>query len=642
MNNGKYDNIPLECIRPSTTNPRKDFNPEKLAELAANIQQVGLAQPILVRPIARVEGSIVQFEIVAGERRFRASKLANTVTIAAVIKDLTDVEALRMQVVENLHRRDLHELEEAEGYEQLMKPQKDGTPGYTADELAEMTGRSKSYIYGRLKLCALEPSARKVFYDAGMSPSDALIVARIPVPSLQAKFAKEIAKGDRNGDPLSHREVLARLHRDYMLELKTAPFKTTDDKLLMKVGACTTCPKRTGNQAELFSDVKSADICTDPVCFQAKRNAWSVIQIKRAKEAGQTVIEGADAKKVFPHQYSPNHPTENFKTPDSVCYDDSKNRTYGQLAKLANVATVVVKNPHDSAVVELIKVDDIKSALKEMGVVKSSSASSSNAEQVKKAKAETAFRTEVFAEVRANAAANGWTDADWHVIAETMLRGLETNDFRMLLKILDWDESLGTWEGKKQLAEKVQSLSMQELSAVLLAASLINEVRAGTYNTAKPEDLLAAAGRHGVDVEKIRARLKAEEKAKADAKKKPAAKKAVAKPAKSMLDAFQESIDKRTKAETKKAQAKPAKSKPVAKAVVPAAAAPAAQTQLLNPAAAWPFPSAAQSAAKKATKTAVAKTTGKSATKPKAADNASQTPVLTPAAAWPFPIGAKP
>ena len=155
-----FETIPLECIRASKTNPRKHFNPELLADLAASIRQLGLAQPILVRPIARdlIDNSPVRFEVVAGERRFRASHLAGYQTILAVVRDLSDAEALELQVVENLQRADLHPLEEAEGYEVLMKAH-----DLSAEQLADKVGKSKAYIYARLKLCALVPFARNEF-----------------------------------------------------------------------------------------------------------------------------------------------------------------------------------------------------------------------------------------------------------------------------------------------------------------------------------------------------------------------------------------------------------------------------------------------------------------------------------------------
>ena len=117
-----------------------------------------------------------------GRRRRGANKLAGKTTVPAIVRNLSDAEALEIQVIENLQRQDLHPLEEAEGFEVLMREN-----GYTADVMAEKTGKSKAYIYASLKLCALEPVPRAVFYSGRLNKSTALLVARIPIKSLQEK-----------------------------------------------------------------------------------------------------------------------------------------------------------------------------------------------------------------------------------------------------------------------------------------------------------------------------------------------------------------------------------------------------------------------------------------------------------------------
>lgn len=105
--------IPLNRIQESKTNPRRTFDEAKLAELAANIRQHGVLQPVLVRPLPDSEDGF--FELVAGARRYRASKLAKRETIPATVRELTDTECLELQLIENLQRADVHELDEARG-----------------------------------------------------------------------------------------------------------------------------------------------------------------------------------------------------------------------------------------------------------------------------------------------------------------------------------------------------------------------------------------------------------------------------------------------------------------------------------------------------------------------------------------------
>src|SRR5207302_1611154 len=113
--------IPLEKICESKTNPRTQFDPTKLAELAENIRQHGVLQPILVRPLPK--GAADTYELVAGARRYRASKLARRESIPATVRELTDAQALELQVIENVQRVDVHPLDEAQGYAALIELQ---------------------------------------------------------------------------------------------------------------------------------------------------------------------------------------------------------------------------------------------------------------------------------------------------------------------------------------------------------------------------------------------------------------------------------------------------------------------------------------------------------------------------------------
>src|SRR5258708_4555206 len=106
--------IPIARIRESKTNPRRFFDEAKLAELADNIRQHGVLQPILLRPLP--EGEVGTYELVAGTRRYRASKLAKRESIPATLRELTDAQALELQVIENVQRVDVHPLDEAQGF----------------------------------------------------------------------------------------------------------------------------------------------------------------------------------------------------------------------------------------------------------------------------------------------------------------------------------------------------------------------------------------------------------------------------------------------------------------------------------------------------------------------------------------------
>jgi ParB family transcriptional regulator, chromosome partitioning protein len=140
--------IPLTTICESKTNPRSHFDESAMAELAANIKQHGVLQSVLLRP--HPNGESGTYELVVGSRRFRASKLARRETIPATIRELTDTQVVELQLVENLLREDVHELDEANGYAAL---QQLNPNNYTVETIALKVSRSPAYVNG---LCSRE------------------------------------------------------------------------------------------------------------------------------------------------------------------------------------------------------------------------------------------------------------------------------------------------------------------------------------------------------------------------------------------------------------------------------------------------------------------------------------------------------
>jgi ParB/RepB/Spo0J family partition protein len=286
----QYGNFAINSIRPAANN-RQRFDPLKMAELAASIKAKGVIQPIVIRPIDSDDNPAIKYEIVAGERRWRASQIAELETIPAMVRHLSDKEAKEFQVLENLQREDVHPIEEAEGYQELMLKH-----GYTADELAEQVHKSKAYIYAKLKLCDLSLDARQAMFDEKINASIALLIARIPVPALQAKAMKEVTNNGGRSEPMSYRAAQEHIKNTYMLDLDKAPFPINDAKLIAIVGACTKCPKLTSNQPEVFPDLAGKKICTDPDCFAEKRAANDGRRVIEAHKKGIPVLERDDSE----------------------------------------------------------------------------------------------------------------------------------------------------------------------------------------------------------------------------------------------------------------------------------------------------------------------------------------------------------
>lgn len=299
----------LDDIRISKTN-RKHFNEETLARLAENIQRVGILQAIIIRPVTPTHNEPEHFEIVAGERRYRAAKIAGLTTIPVKVRHLSDRDAAEIQILENIQREDPHEMEEAEGFQSLML-----NYAYTADQLAEKIGKSRSHVYSRLKLCSLAIGCRDQFLDRKFSASIALLISRIPVPELQIKAMEEILNPSNGAEPMSYRFAHHHIQHRYMLDLGDATFPIKDAKLLAAAGSCISCPKRTGNDPIIFADV-DPNICTDPDCFSEKIAANAAKKITWANKNGIEIIEGEEAEKLT--QIAKYNPQSEFVTEEIV------------------------------------------------------------------------------------------------------------------------------------------------------------------------------------------------------------------------------------------------------------------------------------------------------------------------------------
>ncbi len=161
---GDQIQLPVDTIKPGPLNPRQSFSPPELEELANSIREKGLVQPLIVRPMP--DGR--HYEIVAGERRWRAAQIAGLHKLPVVIRSLTDQEALELAIIENVQRTDLNAIEEAGGYQELM-----GRFGYTQDELSQIIGKSRSHLANMLRLLKLPEGVQKLVQEGDLSPGHA-------------------------------------------------------------------------------------------------------------------------------------------------------------------------------------------------------------------------------------------------------------------------------------------------------------------------------------------------------------------------------------------------------------------------------------------------------------------------------------
>jgi ParB/RepB/Spo0J family partition protein len=299
----------------SPTNPRRrrGLDIDSLRTLADSLATHGLMQPIIVRPLPgqRLEETAgidprPAYEIIAGERRWRAAQLADLPTMPMLVRHLSDSQVLELQLVENIEREDLDAMEEAEGFALLRDKL-----GYTVDQIAERIGKGKgaSYVRKTMKLLDLSPESREAMYEGHLGRSTGLLVARYPAER-QAEIVKYIkaqaTKTKTGSDPAPFRVIATALYTRFNTVLSGAAFDPEDLELVPAAGACSACPKRTGFHQDLFGDADQTgdDSCTDADCFASKKEAHVAIVRRNAQAEGCAVIEGEDATKLKPWQHA--------------------------------------------------------------------------------------------------------------------------------------------------------------------------------------------------------------------------------------------------------------------------------------------------------------------------------------------------
>jgi ParB/RepB/Spo0J family partition protein len=560
---GTFELIPLDNIRVSPLHlqglRRARFDHEALLQLAANIQAIGVQQPIVVRPVP-VKGH-VRFEIVCGERRYLAADRAGLAHIPAIVRDLTDEATLEVQLSENIERESLHPLEEGQGFRELMDMKR-----IDAAAVGALFGKSRAYVYTRTKLLDLCAPAREALQKGEIDASKALLLARIHGEKLQAKALKIVLE---EGRWYSYKRLFEKLRDGFMIKLHTSPFNADDTTLTTKqhqpLPACVDCPHRSGNDPELLEALENdADVCTERACFDLKSAAYFRRLRADAEAAGAKILSGEDAKGAVPSQY---HTVSNagyvnlndecgdieFSEPEPKqekgesdeefgercdAYDERSCSftppTYRQVIGEVVADDTVLAEGKQGALIELVPVDAVVKALKAKGIkpgkhryrlpdsnsVGSASPSperqaqlaAERAKEEEQEKIETEYRSRLFKEIWAK-----WKGPfkrpDLERIADQVCEG--------------------DWYAENPAADlmpkpgKIASLTEAELLRVIACGLFAHECD-DLYD--KPGQMLEAAQRFKIDAKKIRAQVISELKPTAAPKPdKPAAKKKAAK-----------------------------------------------------------------------------------------------------------------
>jgi ParB/RepB/Spo0J family partition protein len=271
--------------------PNYRLHYDGVQEMADSMKKVGVLQKPIVRPRKHKDGG---FELVFGYKRRAAAKLAGLATLRCELRQLTDEEVYAARLVENLQRSNPHPMDEARCLQDMI-----ANRSYTVERIADETGKPTRYIRERLQLCQLSAKCQKALDADEITLGVALVLARIPQAKLQDEALDDCA-ADGDNACVSVARAVELVRDDFMLKLTDAPFDRADPDLLKKAGACTVCPKRTGNQTELFADVKNHDLCTDPACFREKGTAYlkQVVAGDKGKRKLK-VLNAEGAKKTF-------------------------------------------------------------------------------------------------------------------------------------------------------------------------------------------------------------------------------------------------------------------------------------------------------------------------------------------------------
>ena len=512
--------IKLEQIAESKTNPRSHFDETALAELAASVRQHGVLQPVIVRP--HPSGTRDAFELVVGSRRFRASKLARRETIPATVRELSNSQVMEVQLVENLLREDVHELDEAAGYTAL---QRLNPNVYTVEIIAQKVGRSPAYVSGRLQLENLVDEAKRAFRAGKLAVSHAFEIARLQ-PKDQQRALRECfpehrsvaaALKDGNAQAITVRELRAWIEMEIHLDLANAPFNAEDAGLLPSAGSCAKCPKRTGNNPLLFPETGlKKSTCTDRECYERKVAAFVQLRVTPLETEGERVLRVSRA------------PAWQANRPANVLYEGQFRRAKQSGECPTTKPAVLVDGKNAGTVFHLCQNEKCPVH----AVV--TRYQPTPQEQDRRRKEKLAERVEKESRVRIldsvrEKLPNSLKGPDLEMVALDYFDRLGHDGHCRLAKIHKWEEkrTKAAWGGEtvdyqRMAASAIEAMSMANLGRFLVVCALVSDLASPGYSPSQPlakdSNLACTAARYKIDIGKVGATVRAELAEKKDSK----------------------------------------------------------------------------------------------------------------------------
>lgn len=518
---GTYGQISLGVIIPSTTNPRKIFDDAGMADLTASVREAGVQSPILLRPAHDSDGDSLPgtYEIVCGERRYRAALSAGLETIPAIVRKLDNDAAYQAQIIENLQREDLGPMEEADSYSHLARA------GVAVVDIASKVGKSGAYVAQRLQLLKLVPRGKKTLSEGKLQLGHAIEISKLNPKEQEEALNWSMPSW---GSPPTLPRLKEQIRSTFRLELSKAPFSLKDANLHEAAGACVDCPKRTGANSLLFSDVKEGDSCLDAKCYQAKVQTVIHVRVEELKKTQKTVPLLTES------------------------YQAQKGQPAGTLG---NGSYALAPKPCDAALFGLfidgkrigqkVRVCVDKKCVTHHGGGNRFGGPGTAADQA--ARKKQAAKDKRDGEIRIHTATNIVTavlssklmNDDINVddaidLADYAFNRMDHAQDGRLAKVLNWDKKVMGYRSKDR-RDMLSGMGMRQAISLAVLATVAGDLTVQhSYGPGRPNLLNELAARHGVDVKAIESFVDADLRAKASAKggkTKPVAKKAVVKKA---------------------------------------------------------------------------------------------------------------
>ncbi len=253
---GTFLNVPLSKIDISPLNYRQSYDEKALNDFAQSLKSYGVISPVTLRKMPNG-----RFELVVGERRYRAAKIAALKSIPAVVKMLTDEQVIEIMLLENLQRENPHPLHEAQAIARMQKN------GLSIDEISARLGKSKSFVYARLKWSELILPIQKMFLANVVPVKDVMSLSLLESGTQQEFFDKYCSEWESETFEFSKvRNAISYFKYD----LIKACFDTKDKNLIEEAGACTRCPFNSATIKSLFPDLAQKAFCSHKVCYESK------------------------------------------------------------------------------------------------------------------------------------------------------------------------------------------------------------------------------------------------------------------------------------------------------------------------------------------------------------------------------------